>query len=436
MPVLGALRRAGPAVGARPHGLAAGLVRPQRPPRRPRATGDEDAAPAAAAPPPPPPAAAAPNAAQQANLPLPKRGYFSIADPNAEVYSKAGEQFDPEKKPGRWKPEFIWNTNWQEQLKLQEDLERQRREYLQAQREGRGKGANGDGAGVVSISRLSALDDMSVDLTEQLLKAKQRDEERRRKAEAAAAARAAAGDGDDGQQQQQQRPQVAAARPRRSGGGAGASPSYQYKDPLSRGEIRRFERANRTASRGVSIDAVGQLAPAEAARRAAEAEAALKRYERLKADFLIWTLGAGALGIATAEFLYGKDIAASYAVGAVSGLLYLRLLGRSVDSIGGNGRSTGGAPRLLIPVILVLVFNRWNQVYAADYGLTLQLIPMLLGFFTYKLAVLGRQGLAELSSFSVVQKKGGEEETFAGSAPEGDASNLDRIFVRRVTREF
>jgi hypothetical protein len=33
-------------------------------------------------------------------------------------------------------------------------------------------------------------------------------------------------------------------------------------------------------------------------------------------------------------------------------------------------------------------------VYAANAGLTLQLIPMLLGFFTYKLAVIGRQGLA------------------------------------------
>jgi hypothetical protein len=176
-------------------------------------------------------------------------------------------------------------------------------------------------------------------------------------------------------------------------------------------------------------------------------------------------------------------------VGALGGLFYLRLLGRSVDGIGGGGGGGGLAqPRLLIPVILVLVFNRcvlggcggpgflvgatlsatrkgigtapaavaaqpvpiacvpsacrprrrspapsnasprpqhpfrrraragggaarrylmrascsagpapqprWNQVYAANAGLTLQLIPMLLGFFTYKLAVIGRQGLA------------------------------------------
>jgi hypothetical protein len=47
------------------------------------------------------------------------------------VYSKAGEVFDPTKKGGRWKPEFIWQTNWQEALKRQEDLERQQAEYRQ-----------------------------------------------------------------------------------------------------------------------------------------------------------------------------------------------------------------------------------------------------------------------------------------------------------------
>jgi ATP synthase protein I len=45
-------------------------------------------------------------------------------------------------------------------------------------------------------------------------------------------------------------------------------------------------------------------------------------------------------------------------VGALGGILYLRLLGRSVDGLGGGGGGSG-APRLLIPVILVLVFNRW-----------------------------------------------------------------------------
>lgn len=57
-----------------------------------------------------------------ADLKLPARGLFALADPDAEVYSKAKEQFDPTKKPGRYQSDFIWNTNWQEQLKIEEDL--------------------------------------------------------------------------------------------------------------------------------------------------------------------------------------------------------------------------------------------------------------------------------------------------------------------------
>lgn len=54
-----------------------------------------------------------------------------------------------------------------------------------------------------------------------------------------------------------------------------------------------------------------------------------------------------------------RDVAASYGVGALGGLVYLRLLARSVDAVGGGG--IGGAlgqPRLLIPIILALGYNR------------------------------------------------------------------------------
>jgi hypothetical protein len=61
------------------------------------------------------------------------------------VYSKAGEKFDPQKKGGRYKPEFIWNTNWQEQLKIQEDLEKAAKEYKEKQAAGASGPAPGPG---------------------------------------------------------------------------------------------------------------------------------------------------------------------------------------------------------------------------------------------------------------------------------------------------
>ena len=40
---------------------------------------------------------------------------------------------------------------------------------------------------------------------------------------------------------------------------------------------------------------------------------------------------------------------------------------------------------------------RWNLVKAEDTGITLQLLPMLIGFFTYKVAVFTKQGAVLLN---------------------------------------
>ena len=58
-----------------------------------------------------------------------------------------------------------------------------------------------------------------------------------------------------------------------------------------------------------------------------------------------------------------QEIAASYGFGAVGGLVYLRMLQKSVDGIGasGLGEAAGGVasqPRLLVPIVLVLAANR------------------------------------------------------------------------------
>jgi hypothetical protein len=184
----------------------------------------------------------------------------------------------------------------------------------------------------------------------------------------------------------------------------------------------------------------------------------------------------GLLGCGTCWALYGQDVTISYALGASAGLTYLRLLGRSVDAGGvdvlgmrwlgacqlsykplthqprttltlhtvGDSGGVGGAigqPRLLIPFVLALTYNRWNVLYAADYGVALNLYGMLVGFFTYKLAVIGRQGLQLLSDLS----RSGSGSSSSGDAGEGegsssgsgqdDAMSLDRIFVRRVMSE-
>ena len=65
-------------------------------------------------------------------------------------------------------------------------------------------------------------------------------------------------------------------------------------------------------------------------------------------------------------------------MGALSGLLYLLLLARSVARLGGDRRSVGKI-QLLVPVVLVLASSRLSQ---------LELVPALVGFLLYKPALL------------------------------------------------
>jgi ATP synthase protein I len=54
-----------------------------------------------------------------------------------------------------------------------------------------------------------------------------------------------------------------------------------------------------------------------------------------------------------------QDTAASYGVGALGGLMYLRLLNRSMDGFGsGVLGAAGGGARFAIPVALALGYNR------------------------------------------------------------------------------
>lgn len=55
-----------------------------------------------------------------------------------------------------------------------------------------------------------------------------------------------------------------------------------------------------------------------------------------------------------------QETAASYGLGAVGSLVYLRMLNRSIDGVGGVGAALG-QPRLLVPVILTATFNRCDS---------------------------------------------------------------------------
>ena len=60
---------------------------------------------------------------------------------------------------------------------------------------------------------------------------------------------------------------------------------------------------------------------------------------------------------------------------------------------------------------------RWNEFKAEDAGLALQFVPLVLGFFTYKAAMVARGGLDLFSEMAA-------ERTASEPAAESDAEPL------------
>lgn len=105
----------------------------------------------------------------------------------------------------------------------------------------------------------------------------------------------------------------------------------------------------------------------------------LSEYERLKLWLVRGTLILSWGTFALCWWAYSLNVAVSYLLGAMVGLMYLRLLARSVGNIGQVGRTPFVSSRLLLVVALFVLVVRWRS---------LQLLPAILGFLTYKLTIL------------------------------------------------
>lgn len=107
-------------------------------------------------------------------------------------------------------------------------------------------------------------------------------------------------------------------------------------------------------------------------------------YQRLQRRLLLATLVVSiAVSVLTAV-RFGTHAAVSLAFGASCGLLYLRLLARSVARLGTQSRSLGRF-QMVVPALLVVVCSRVPA---------LQLLPALAGFVLYKPALLMQAFLA------------------------------------------
>ncbi|KAK9786381.1 hypothetical protein WJX73_001780 [Symbiochloris irregularis] len=289
-----------------------------------------------------------------------KNSFFSDADPNAPIRSSIArfrDGSDPAKRGGRFKSDFIWNTNWQEQMKFNEDEDRRRKDAEAQPAEPQ--------RGFLNFNRLDE------DLSEAL-------------------------------QPRASSSSVASAAPATVAGVQVKPRAKNDSIKSSHGEMRRWQRQDKF-NRTAAPKADAPPAVTQEMRNISLAKAQAAGYDSMQSEVQVWSLALCGMCSAATAFFYSQDIAVSYAAGAVGGLFYLRLLQKSMEGIMGSGNMLSSGlsnQRLLVPVILVMAFNRWNVLAAERTGIELELLPMLLGFFTYKAALVARQSVALFEEMS------------------------------------
>lgn len=110
-----------------------------------------------------------------------------------------------------------------------------------------------------------------------------------------------------------------------------------------------------------------------------ESHSSMQDYYALQHELFVTTIVLSTVIFATVWGVYSLSSALSYLLGSCVGIVYLRLLAKSVERIGEQNKRRGSPPRLALFVGLVIVALQWNQ---------LQFMPVFLGFLTYKAALI------------------------------------------------
>ena len=101
-------------------------------------------------------------------------------------------------------------------------------------------------------------------------------------------------------------------------------------------------------------------------------------YMELQLRIFLFAIVFTAFAVLITAIFFDLQMATSLLVGALFGILYLRLLARSIGKLGKTSTSVSKI-QLLVPVLLFFLVSRFSE---------LELLPALLGFLLYKPALI------------------------------------------------
>lgn len=109
-----------------------------------------------------------------------------------------------------------------------------------------------------------------------------------------------------------------------------------------------------------------------------EPASSMQEFYKLYQELLIITLVLTGVVFISVWIFYSLNIALNYLLGACTGVVYLRMLAKDVERLG-REKNQLSKTRLALLVAIILLASRWNQ---------LQILPIFLGFLTYKATLI------------------------------------------------
>ena len=104
----------------------------------------------------------------------------------------------------------------------------------------------------------------------------------------------------------------------------------------------------------------------------------MQEFYQLSQDLLLGTLALTGIIFIFVWIFYSLNIALNYMIGAYTGVVYLRMLAKDVERLG-RGKEQLSKTRLALLIGLIILASQWNQ---------LKIMPIFLGFLTYKAALI------------------------------------------------